>query len=255
MLSVDDQQAMVARLLATIEGLYETEAPLHGPITPETSSVVAGWISRITNPNCYTAQEPAAKRIGEFGWTVPTWATVDFVSGIPEDASAQTVDRIFLSAYRKIDRRNEATLLSACLSRQFLRPWRVTLGDAVWAYRARRYRVVVPALLTVLDGTVQRAANHPTATTNVKRMVEHATKIEPGIVRLAWISIKSFVDATFLNHPFSSSPPSRLNRHWILHGRDTASHGRTECLRLFQALDTLSLVAEHPQLSSHVRER
>ena len=56
---------------------------------------------------------------------------------------------------------------------------------------------------------------------------------EAGTRRLIWISIESFIKPIFCNAPFTESRPIVLNRHWILHGRDTKAWGFDESLSAY----------------------
>lgn len=59
-----------------------------------------------------------------------------------------------------------------------------------------------------------------------------------------WHNIERFIDELFKNFDFSAAPPDRLNRHWILHGRDASRGSQADSLRLFQAVDTISMLSD-----------
>jgi hypothetical protein len=56
-----------------------------------------------------------------------------------------------------------------------------------------------------------------------------------------WNSMNTFVSTLYQDSDFNAdSLPSKLNRHWILHGKDLPySWRRADALRLFHALSTL----------------
>ena len=53
-----------------------------------------------------------------------------------------------------------------------------------------------------------------------------------------------FVEKLFQQAPFEDVRPAFMNRHWILHGRDSASWSRADALRLFNALQTVDSLLE-----------
>ena len=62
------------------------------------------------------------------------------------------------------------------------------------------------------------------------------------IVKLALVSIDSFVKEVFRSISFKDKRPSIINRNWILHGRDIPEWKRVDCIRLFQAIDTFAII-------------
>ena len=64
------------------------------------------------------------------------------------------------------------------------------------------------------------------------------------MAELVWRSYKGFAEALYAYVDFhASEKPAFLNRHYILHGRGIADSNLTDCLRLPQALHTLTALA------------
>jgi hypothetical protein len=134
------------------------------------------------------------------------------------------------------------------LSRELVRQeellrWRGVLRQAASAYRRRDYLVVVPALLLVLEGFVAtRWQGHGT---RVRQIVEgevgELRRGMPGSVTLSiWSGLQAFVERLFESRSFEGRRPTRINRHWILHGRGPSDWKQADALRLFVALHTMS---------------
>ena len=64
---------------------------------------------------------------------------------------------------------------------------------------------------------------------------------------LCWESLVGFTDAVFCSHPFNQAPPDGVNRHLVQRGRVMPPRPQVDCLRLLQALETLSLVADREE--------
>ena len=139
----------------------------------------------------------------------------EIVHRVPEGR----LDEVFLNTYNKRSRSRERTLLKAVQNAEALTNWRYMLQQIIAAYRRRHYLVVVPALLTVFEGAVAASAKRSDQRVTPSRIAsELRDRLDPGIVRLAWVSIHGFVSGIFAAHSFAASPPTLLNRHWILHG-------------------------------------
>jgi hypothetical protein len=53
-----------------------------------------------------------------------------------------------------------------------------------------------------------------------------------------------FLQMLFAPKPFDQKPPDRINRHWVLHGRDDCNWSQADVFRLLNALETLRWVWE-----------
>lgn len=111
-------------------------------------------------------------------------------------------------------------------------------------FRPRPDRVVVPSPLTVVEGAMVSVIGLYSNDPKPKKVAAEAVRTrDPKAIRLAWVSVQAFLDVVFLHHPFSASKPPLINRHWICHGRDVPEWGKVDCLRLFQALDTIAAIS------------
>jgi hypothetical protein len=67
---------------------------------------------------------------------------------------------------------------------------------------------------------------------------------------LCWESLVGFTEAVFCSIPFSQNPPDGVNRHLVQHGRAMPPRPQVDCLRLLQALETLSVVADEEEMAA-----
>jgi hypothetical protein len=192
------------------------------------------------------ALEPEATKLGRWGWTMPTWAPLHLLPALTAKASETEIDAVFLTLYNEQFRRRERHLLKELPSRTVLQPWKPLVMQCIRCYRRKQYLIVVPSLLIILEGVLVTAANQQHAFPKMIRLAgQQADKADTGTLRLGWISIQGFLAEVFGKAPFDAKRPLRINRHWVLHGRDKPQWKRVDCLRLFQALDMLASVAEN----------
>ena len=184
--------------------------------------------------------EPAAYSLGRSGWTVPTWGPLFLAEDLVQMIPQEQFDALFEHEYRADRRKLEREMFERLLSAPTLRRWEPLLAEVRVAYRRKHYLVAVPALLAVLEGSVVFAANRVSSKRQLQRVLnDELAKSTWSYGRVAWASLAGFVGVVFGSHQFSKTPPARLNRHWVMHGRDEPRWQRVDCLRLFQALDTL----------------
>lgn len=187
---------------------------------------------------------PDAQELGRRGWTAPVWAATIAPQVIVRSTTPEDIDEYFLREYKARFRARERRMFRALRSRPSLSPWQPILSQTISVYRRGQYLVTAPVLLTIFEGLLAALAGQ-LGSTDTKRHSSTARKeVDEGMSRLLWISVEAFTLELFQNHHFAKAPPSRLNRNWVLHGRDSGSAGRADCLRLFQALDTVSFFAD-----------
>jgi hypothetical protein len=192
----------------------------------------------------HVALEPDAAWLGSAGWTIPLWADPRIVRRLRH--APGNLNAAFVRRYTKQNAEQLRKLWGRLLTSRGMRRWRVLLSEAIASYEDRRYAIVVPALLLVVEGSVSTAAGVLKSRSPLRRSAAVKRGTTPaGMRRLIWVSIESFVQSVFGDAPFDAMRPINLNRHWVLHGREANAWGRRrECIRLFHALDTISATVD-----------
>lgn len=185
-----------------------------------------------------------AKRIDDAGWTLPMWATPAEVSHILEAATKRHIDDVFLDYYEADGGANYRQLKSYLLRRESLIRWRPLIEQCFTAFEYDLYLVVVPAMITVVEGAIATvggadAWRQKDPKQTAKRLLGRSAK--DSVKRVIWSSVDAFVSHLFEDRSFADTRPPLINRPWILHGRDDPSWTKTDCLRLFQAADTIGV--------------
>jgi hypothetical protein len=196
----------------------------------------------------HTALEADAEWLATSGWTIPMWRDPQIVNTLR--TSTGSLDAAFVAYYTRNRSAKLDGVWADLLASDGLRHWRPLLEQSMASYRDRRYAVVIPALLLIVEGAVARgAADFRRPVSSPKPSADRKRKDTPaGMRRLIWASIDAFVRAVFDRAPFDQSRPAMLNRHWILHGRELRLWARRrECIRLFHALHTISTVVNLPR--------
>jgi hypothetical protein len=191
----------------------------------------------------------ASEQLARSGWTLPMQLTVADVmdlAGEPIDK----VDAFFVDHYTA---GNFAALRRArreLLSRPGLSTWWQLLDECFEVFESGKHLITVPALISTIEGVVSYAGNS-LHKQNVSRkflvgVCANKAKGLPGggIHALMWRSLEIFIEKLFQDAPFDKSRPIAINRHWILHGRDSANSTVADSLRLFSALETIDSLLE-----------
>lgn len=181
------------------------------------------------------------------GWALPMSLTPAETYEILDAGLPAAIDEVFVRLYDADGQRHFERLAEELSNRDVLTRWRVLLEQTVSAYRRREFAIIIPALLTVCEGMLMRAEGNNIRVPAVVSVRAEAKQRESpeSIDAILWRNVSRFVDELFKQSNFAGMPPGRLNRHWILHGRDDASSwSQADCLRLFQAVDTISVLVD-----------
>ena len=183
-----------------------------------------------------------SKILAELGWTIPMNLTSGEMYELLADDQADSVDAKFIQLYESEDRREFVALVSGILERPTLERWHVLIKQTVTAYESEHFTITVPALLTVIEGVVMKAERPREKMRGVANRLttEAAAQCREPFIHHMWRATVRFIERLFEHVEFDATRPELINRHWILHGRDVATWGQGDSLRLFQAVDTVS---------------
>lgn len=188
-----------------------------------------------------------AEILGTLGWTVPLHATPGeyeaLVSGITDVASADAAFTDYYTAEGGIRFRDLKEKLLAC---DDLDQWKPVLQEAILNLEEGRYRSCIALMLPLVEGVTAVKFSTPQFQKKRERDKFFAAKLEGAeagsLEGYLWRSYKGFTEMLFQSVDFDgpSRKPVLLNRHYLLHGRGIPDANLGDCLRLFQAVDTIT---------------
>jgi len=160
--------------------------------------------------------------------------------------SPKAVDAVFVNLYESNNGSFFNRVAKSLASRDVIAKWRPLLEQVFSAYGRRDFLITIPALLIVCEGVLASDRGNET---NVKKVVADSVQAQKhrgpdSLTILVWRTVERFINELFKNSDFTGARPNMLNRHWILHGRDSSTWTQADCLRLIQVVDTLSYLRE-----------
>jgi hypothetical protein len=189
---------------------------------------------------------PKARELGRRGWTIaPRRAVMEFAK-VVDEISEDKLDDAYLGLYTAEGGAEFDELVQALGELRFLDPWRRSIDGAVYAYRGGYFETALSSLLGCFEGAFSAATNRLDQRHNLRTTaVEFRNRAEAELFAtryICWESMVGFTEMVFCFHPFSQEPPDGVNRHWVQHGRAWPPQPQVDCLRLLQALETLSMM-------------
>jgi hypothetical protein len=180
------------------------------------------------------------RELGERGWTIPVEMIPAFTTHLVQSVSPEDTDAVFVEIYSANQGELFDSLAMIITGATDLERWKPLLEQAISAYKRGEYLIVVPALIAAYEGALAGVVDRPHDQRPRALASNELQEVETNLERLAWSSIDAFTSAVFQSATFAGDRPNLLNRHWVLHGRDVPSWTQADCLRLFQALHTLT---------------
>ena len=157
---------------------------------------ITGWhdAASIARQGAHDQLPSACKQLAEKGWPLPLIFSSREVVEWAQD-SPDELDRKFVRLFSTNRGARFSALAGALFERDNLTPWRDLLGECVSVYRRRQYRVVVPALLAILEGILSAGCGR---STRVKAIVEGHLASAPheehdDLLWILWTAVDAFV--------------------------------------------------------------
>lgn len=121
--------------------------------------------------------------------------------------------------------------------------WKPLVEQTFREYERGDFAICVPAMLCVLEGSITATWSVPFQNQKNRRRFfsrKIAAERKGSVIYYLWKSVAAFIDTIFETGVSDSHVHPVLKRNLILHGKsDPAKWDQADCLRLFQAIDSL----------------
>ncbi|EOO05701.1 hypothetical protein IAW_05010 [Bacillus cereus str. Schrouff] len=177
----------------------------------------------------------------EQGWTIPLHTTMRDCQELIHVKSKSEMDKVFEEHY--LIEENYMKMKKRLTSNAFEGRWEVLLEECFQNYEEGRFRITIPSLFSILEGTLFNIVQDQDWKQAFR---EKENELMEGSIRnQVYYSV-----ITFINHAFSfgkfkelNYKPALINRNWVLHGRYNVNEWeRVDSLRLFNALYSITLL-------------
>jgi hypothetical protein len=214
-------------------------AELQSSVQPEIDAVL-----RIDWAKLRAQMEQSNDRLANLGWTLPmSFAPAELIELAEHGNTDDEIEKFMVDYFTAENGQFFIELRNGVLSSSNLLGWRRLLEQCFEAYDRGHYLVIIPALLSVVEGAVAETAG------KIKSGRVEPNKFAADLEKastvgsmnfLVWRSVRMVLDKLCASSHFGGPNPGELNRHWVLHGRDQTQWTRTDALRLFNLLATIS---------------
>ena len=115
--------------------------------------------------------------------------------------------------------------------------------EAYLIFKQGMYSSCLTVLTTILEGVISSFGYDPKDVRVMRICNYHASEEKNNgnaIKSLCWQSIYEYTTLLFEKSDFSKAEPDEANRHWLVHGRTSQIGEKVDCIRVINALSTIS---------------
>jgi hypothetical protein len=219
--------------------------PIEFPIFP---NLTIPELPRIDWPATYKSHIAGVIRLADCGWTTPAWMGFPDINRLGKATEAE-IDDYFIEAYLGSQEGELEAISAHLMSSVEMGRWKNLLEEIFDCIKIAKYRICVPALISILEGftaeSICKALGTSRRDVNIAASLKRTRWHEDDNLKgLLWMSLVVFLDRLFAHSDFESTTPSFINRHWILHGRSPTDWTASDTLKLVNALATVHWLFE-----------
>ena len=177
------------------------------------------------------------------GWTIPLTIELEKFQELEKSAlDDNKLDTFFINYYTKSEFNNMCSHISKIINNNGQKK---RFKECIDIYSKGLYSSCITVLTTVLEGFISTFGDNPKDVRVMKICSYHANEAKKNgnkIEGICWQSMYEYTKILFEQSDFSLDEPDNVNRHWIIHGRTSKLGERVDCLRLFNALSTMTSI-------------
>lgn len=180
-------------------------------------------------------------KIAQAGWTIPLTIDVERLDELKECVTSQTdIDNFFSEFYTDDELEKLYQMIYNSISNLGQRK---RFEECYIIFKQGLYSSCLTTLTTILEGVISTFGDDP-KDVRIMRIcnfhVEEERNKGNKIKSLCWQSMYEYTKLLFEKSDFSQTEPNETNRHWLVHGRTSVIGDRLHCIRLINALSTIS---------------
>lgn len=180
-------------------------------------------------------------KLAQAGWTIPLTIDIENLYDLKNCSSNQeNIDEYFTKFYTT----NELEHLYEIIINSIDNPGQKKRFEECYnIFKQGLYSTCLTTLITILEGMIAAHGDDP-KDVRVMRVCNYhiSTEKKNGnlIMSMCWQSVYEYTKLLFEKSDFSQAEPDGTKRHWLVHGRTSQIGEKLDCIRLFNALSTIS---------------
>lgn len=179
------------------------------------------------------------------GWTLPAELGIHAVNALGNTEEIEDINQFLFEFFKYNDYEPANRMIIGILSSSISEGLKKMAKECWTAFQGHLYAICATSLLAVIEGLLSEFSEDK----NDVRMMRVCQKQEDNfpaggstIAKHTWMSYNRFIRNLYKKSDFTSEEPEEINRHWLLHGRSDFEITELDCLRLFNAVQSLCII-------------
>ncbi len=184
-------------------------------------------------------------KLANDGWTLPSELGIYEVNVIGQTEKIEDINEFLFTYFTRNDYEVFNKMLDGILASKIREPLKKMIYECRQAYTNKLYIVCAVALIPVIEGILSEFCDNKN---NIRMMRICKNQVDAlscdgsVIEKHIWKSYNTFIQNLYEKSDFSGEEPVKINRHWILHGRSNYEQEEADCIRLFNAVQSLCMI-------------
>lgn len=184
------------------------------------------------------------------GWTLPAELGIYAVNVIGNTDEIEDVEKFFEMYFTQGDYLFVNKMIDNILNTPISEGLKKMVNECWTAFQSKLYAICATSLLSVIEGVLSEFSDDKADIRMMKvcqKQVDEFPEDGSSIMKHVWISYNNFIRNLYQKSDFKQDEPDEVNRHWLLHGRSDFEIEEIDCLRLFNAVESLCMVVKKEQ--------
>jgi hypothetical protein len=194
----------------------------------------------------------ACEVLSDLGWTYPKGLSLGEIVVLVDNCTKEEIDQYFYTFYTENDNEVLNSIFEEIQKDKNIEKWGKLVNECILAYRNGFYLIIIPSLISIIEGLISKIMIEPNSTNVVKACKTMIVK-EDSIQKIAWMSIYKFIERLFKGQKFNGDRPEIINRHRILHGRDEPNWSIVDVIKLFTTIQSLLFALCEPSCDDRLK--
>ncbi len=184
-------------------------------------------------------------KLASEGWTLPAELGTYAVNALSNIEEIEGINQFLVMFFKQNDYELANKMVDSILSSSISEGLKKMIRECWAAFQGHLYAICATSLLVVIEGVLSEFSEDKGNVKMMKVCQKQVDDFPTGgstIAKHTWISYNQFIQNLYKNCDFNSEEPEEINRHWLLHGRSDYEITELDCIRLFNAVQSLCIV-------------
>lgn len=186
-------------------------------------------------------------KLKDIGWTLPAELGIYAINVIGNTEEIGDIEKFFEEYFTQNNYSFTHKMIENILDTPISEGLKKVVRECWTAFQSRLYAICATSLLSVIEGVLSEFSDDKSDVRMMKVCQKHVDEFPQGgssILKHVWISYNNFIRNLYQKSDFKQDEPDEVNRHWLLHGRSDFEIEEIDCLRLFNAVESLCMVVK-----------